>query len=74
MYPSSSSQALAIDIEQLMLESISDIVSNIHFAPKKVSDLKQLFFEFKELHEFACKTAAEFRNEGCVADKFYKIC
>ena len=66
IYPSSFEQMQDLD----SFENFSAIVTTILFAPNRVSVLKQLFFEYKELYKFACDTAVEFRSEEYAANKF----
>ena len=44
------------------MENFSILLETIHFAPKSVTDIKQLLFEYRELFKFACETAGECRD------------
>ena len=38
---------------------LSILLERIHFAPKSVTSIKQLLFEYRELFKFACETVGE---------------
>ena len=44
------------------LEVFTEMLKGIYFAPKTDEDIKQLLFEYRQLHKFVCKMAVEFRK------------
>ena len=61
IYPSTCDQGYVMNVDDLTLQKISNILETIHFAPKLEEEIKQLLFEYRELFEFACTTADEYR-------------
>ena len=46
------------------------MLKQIYFAPKTDDDVKQVLFEYRQLHKFACEMAVEFRTENSVHSEF----
>ena len=46
-------------IRKNLNDLLSILLETIHFAPKSVTDIKQLLFEYRELFKFTCETAGE---------------
>ena len=72
--PEYTSKAAAVNIneDEVDIEKFEDIISGIHFAPKKENKIKDLFFEVRKLHSFAHSVAHEYGGEEGVASSFTK--
>ena len=44
------------------LDIFTEMLKGIYFAPKTDEDVKQLLFEYRQWHKFACEMAVEFRK------------
>ena len=58
------------DLDILTLEVLTEMLKGIYFAPKTDEDVKQLLFEYRQLHKFACEMAVEFDKENFVHSGF----
>ena len=66
IYPSTCDHEYVTDICDLTVENFSILLETINFAPKSVTDIKQLLFEYGELVKFTCETAGECRDNFSV--------
>ena len=63
IYPCTGHQysVIVTDISKLNVQSFTELINPIHFAPKSELEIKQLLFEYTQLWEYACNAAVEYR-------------